>query len=109
MKAPAVGFFPKTLESIQSCYNSSALSRHLVVIDITLLLIWVTSIACQWSPLNNFTIGTLFLLFLDMLSCILQLTEKETVISLDQDLVFAMASERLRLKAERYNDVLMKE
>jgi len=44
-KAPAVGFIPKTIELINSCYHSSALARHLALIDgcllSTLIITWV--------------------------------------------------------------------
>lgn len=83
MKAPAVGFIPKTIEAIQTLYQSSPLTRHLILVDTTLLFVWFISIACKWAPLDNFTVATIIILFLDGLSCILQLTEKEAVIALN--------------------------
>lgn len=51
----------------------------------------------------------LAIVLLDGLSCLLQLTEQESVICLNKDVVFLMAQNRLNEKGERYNEVLMKE
>lgn len=51
----------------------------------------------------------LAIVLLDGLSCLLQLTEQESVICLNKDVVFLMAQNRLNEKGERYNQVLMKE
>jgi hypothetical protein len=51
----------------------------------------------------------LAVVLLDGLSCILQITETESVICLNKDVVFLMAQNRLNEKGERYNEVLMKE
>jgi hypothetical protein len=51
----------------------------------------------------------LAVVLLDGLSCLLQLTEQESVICLNKDVVFLMAQNRLNEKGERYNEVLMKE
>jgi len=51
----------------------------------------------------------LAVVLLDGLSCLLQLTEQESVICLNKDVFFLMAQNRLNEKGERYNQVLMKE
>ena len=51
----------------------------------------------------------LAIVLLDGLSCLFQLTEQESVICLNKDVVFLMAQNRLNEKGERYNEVLMKE
>jgi len=51
----------------------------------------------------------LAVVLLDGLSCLLQLTEQESVICLNKDVVFLMAQNRLNEKGERYNEILMKE
>ena len=74
IKPPTFGI-NKIFDQIKASYTSNFVARHLIFIDLILLLVIVISLGCGWSRLSEGVIATIILLVCDSMSCLASLKE----------------------------------
>lgn len=84
------------------------LIRHIVFIDLTLVLVLLIGLGSYWIKFSIQAITAISIVSCDLISCLIQLQENKSTVSVESATIYQTAVERNKLLEHKYTAVLMR-
>lgn len=82
--------------------------RHIVFIDLTLVLVLLIGLGSYWIKFSIQAITAISIVSCDLISCLIQLQENKSTVSVESATIYQTAVERNKLLEHKYTAVLMR-